>query len=203
MHLKQTYCFINTTQLAENYNKMTAPINFQDPIEPMFKQIEDVLCYANAGMKPYMVAQYVNIAFLCIHNTGAIPDACREWKRRTPVNQIWADFRREFTRAQREQCMIYSTSRGPDYYTANVAEHYVHITLTADGVFVTAMANLATATSNDRETVATSNKAIATLTEQLKSKDMLVSPKKLNSNALWAGTPLLCPLCLLHQLKPM
>jgi hypothetical protein len=32
VHLKQTYGFINPTQLAENYNKMTAPINFQDPI---------------------------------------------------------------------------------------------------------------------------------------------------------------------------
>jgi hypothetical protein len=32
MHLKQTYGLINPTQLAKNYNKMTAPINFQDPI---------------------------------------------------------------------------------------------------------------------------------------------------------------------------
>jgi hypothetical protein len=39
MHLKQTYGFINPTQLADNYNKMTAPINFQDPIETLFKQI--------------------------------------------------------------------------------------------------------------------------------------------------------------------
>jgi hypothetical protein len=28
MHLKQTYGFINPTHLAENYNKMKAPINF-------------------------------------------------------------------------------------------------------------------------------------------------------------------------------
>jgi hypothetical protein len=28
MHLKQTYGFINPIQLTENYNKMTAPINF-------------------------------------------------------------------------------------------------------------------------------------------------------------------------------
>jgi hypothetical protein len=41
MHLKQTYGFINPTQLAENYNNMTAPINFQDSIETLFKQIED------------------------------------------------------------------------------------------------------------------------------------------------------------------
>jgi hypothetical protein len=38
MHLKQTYGFINPTQLAENYNKMTAPINFQDHIETIFKK---------------------------------------------------------------------------------------------------------------------------------------------------------------------
>jgi hypothetical protein len=39
MHFKYTYGFINPTQLAENYNKMTALINFQDPIETLFKQI--------------------------------------------------------------------------------------------------------------------------------------------------------------------
>jgi hypothetical protein len=50
MHLKQTYGFINPTQLAENYNKITAPINFQDPIETLFKKIEDGVRYANAGM---------------------------------------------------------------------------------------------------------------------------------------------------------
>jgi hypothetical protein len=57
MHLKQTYGFINPTQLAENYNNMTARINFQDLIETLFKQIEDGLHYANAGMQPYMESQ--------------------------------------------------------------------------------------------------------------------------------------------------
>jgi hypothetical protein len=47
-------------------------------------------------MQPYIEAQYVNIAFLLILKTGAIPDVCRDWKRLTPVNQAWADFRREF-----------------------------------------------------------------------------------------------------------
>jgi 2-keto-4-pentenoate hydratase len=42
----------------------------------------------------------------------------------------------------------------------------------ANTVFVTATANLATATSADRETVATLTQAIATLTDQLKVKDI-------------------------------
>jgi hypothetical protein len=37
MHLKQKYGLINPMHLAENYNKMMAPINFQDPIETLFK----------------------------------------------------------------------------------------------------------------------------------------------------------------------
>jgi hypothetical protein len=57
MRLKQTYGFLNPTQLAENYNKMKAPINFQDPIETLLKQIEDGVRYANTGMQPYMEAQ--------------------------------------------------------------------------------------------------------------------------------------------------
>jgi hypothetical protein len=78
MHLKHTYGFINPTQLAENTNKMTAPINFQDPIQTLLKQIEDGVRYTNAGAQPYMEAQYVNIAFLLILNTGAILDAFRD-----------------------------------------------------------------------------------------------------------------------------
>jgi hypothetical protein len=172
MHLKQTYGFINPTQLAYNYNKMTAPINFQDPIETLFKHIEDGVLYANTDMQPYMEEQYVNITFLLIINTDAIHDACREWQRRTPVNQTWDDFRREFTRAQRKQLIISSTASGAGYHTANVVEHYGQKSLPADSGCVTAMANLATATSSDCKTVATLTKAVAILTEQLKAKDI-------------------------------
>jgi hypothetical protein len=132
MHLKQTCGFINPTQLTENYNKMTAPINFQDPIETLFKQIEDGVRYANAGTQQYMEAHYVNIAFLLILNTGAIPYACRDWQRRTPMNQTWADFRREFARAQREQIIISSSASRAGYHTENVAEHYEQTPAPAD-----------------------------------------------------------------------
>jgi hypothetical protein len=41
----------------------------------LLKKIEDGVRYANAGMQPYMEAQYVNIAFPYILNTGAVPGA--------------------------------------------------------------------------------------------------------------------------------
>jgi hypothetical protein len=147
VHLKSTYGFIKPTKLADNENKITASINFQDPIETLFKQIEDGVKYDNSGMQPYTEAHYVNIAFMLILNTGASHKACREWQRRTPVNQTWADFRREFARFQREQCIISNTASGAGYHTENVAEHYLQTALPSDGGFVTAMANLATSTS--------------------------------------------------------
>jgi hypothetical protein len=142
MHLKKTYGFINPTHIAENYNKITAPINFQDPLETLLTNIEDGVWYANTGMQPHTDAHYVNIAFLLIPNTGAVPEACRDWQHRTPVNKFWGDFRRKFTRAQRKQHIIASPDISAGYHTANVAEHYVHDQLPADVGFVTAMANL-------------------------------------------------------------
>jgi hypothetical protein len=117
-----------------------------------------------------MEAQYVNIAFLLILDTGAMADACRDWQPRTSVNQSWAGFWREFARAQRENRIISITASGASYHTDNVAEHYGHNSLPVDSGFVTAMANLNTSTSSDRETVATFTKEFATLIEKLEHK---------------------------------
>jgi hypothetical protein len=88
------------------------------------------------------------------------------------MNQTWADFRREFSWSQIEQRIISSTTSGAGYHTANVVEHYEHTPAPADIEFVTAMANLATAIYVDCETVATLTREIATVTDQLKAKDI-------------------------------
>jgi hypothetical protein len=67
---------------------------------------------------------------------------------------------------------ISSTASGAGCHTSNVAEHYGPNSLPADIGFVTAVANFATATSADLETVATLTKVFATLTDQLKAKDI-------------------------------
>jgi hypothetical protein len=151
---------------------MTAPINFQDPIETLFKKIEEGGRYANSGLQPYMEAQYFNIALLLILNTGSIPDGCRDWQRRTPADQTWADFLREFYRTPREQRIIPSTASGAGYHTANIAEHHEPTPMPANAGFVITIANLSTTTSADRETVATLTREIATLADQLKAKDI-------------------------------
>jgi hypothetical protein len=51
-HLRTTYDSITPIHLADNCTKMTMSISFQDPNETLFKQIEDGVRCANAGMQP-------------------------------------------------------------------------------------------------------------------------------------------------------
>jgi hypothetical protein len=64
------------------------------------------------------------------------------------------------------------------YGTLNVAEHSVHRQLPSGGGFVTAMANLATTTSADCETVAAITKTSATLTDQLATREVWAKSKE-------------------------
>jgi hypothetical protein len=77
---------------------------------------------------------------------------------------------------------------GAGYHTANVAEHYVHVQLPADGGFVTVMENLATTTSTERETVSTLTKTIATLTDQLAANDIRAKAKDAEIKCLLGGS---------------
>jgi hypothetical protein len=134
-----------------------------------------------------MESQYVNIAFILILNAGAVTDASRDWQRHLPVNQTWADSRREFARDQSEQRIISSTDSGAGYHIVNVAKHYVQSQLPADGGFITYMTNLDTANSADRETVVTMTKVSATLTDQMAAKYIWTKSKETEIKRLYDG----------------
>jgi uncharacterized membrane protein YfcA len=68
-----------------------------------------------------------------------------------------------------------------------VAEYYVKTALPADGVVVTAISNLATATSADRETVAVLTNIIATLTDQLAATYIWGKAKEAEIKCLVSG----------------
>jgi hypothetical protein len=89
LHLGATYGHITPAELASNCNPMITPYDMQDPVETLFYQIDKGVHLAEAGQHPYNDAQYVNIAFILIFNTGSLPEAIREWQRRTLANQTW------------------------------------------------------------------------------------------------------------------
>jgi hypothetical protein len=70
----------------------------------------------------------------------------------------------------------------------------VQKTLPADGGFLTAMANLAIATSADRETVATLNNAIATFTDKLKATYIWAKSQEAELKLLLGGRATTAPI---------
>jgi hypothetical protein len=65
------------TELTQNYKRLHAPYNHNQPIETLFQQIQDAHAFAVAGGKPYGAAMIVNVAYTLVFNTGMFPDACR------------------------------------------------------------------------------------------------------------------------------
>jgi hypothetical protein len=185
-YIIHTYSRIDPTQLADFYTKMTRPYDLQDPIETLFTQIDDRVRYALAGGKPYGEAHYVNIAFLLILSTHSLPLACAEWQRQVPNMQTWPLFKAFFTEAHRENCVISQTALRSGYHTANmvtqipsgqfescdVSRHYIQPNDVPDANPDTtaALASLATATGDNRATVAAFTKSLVELTAVTKAQ---------------------------------
>jgi hypothetical protein len=73
---------IAPTDLTQNYERLNAPYDPNQPIEMLFQQTQDARAFAVAGGHPYGAAMIVNVAYTLVFNTGLFPDACRAWQSR-------------------------------------------------------------------------------------------------------------------------
>jgi hypothetical protein len=78
-HLLTYYDMITPTELTQNYKRLNAPYDPNQPIETLLQQIQDTRAFAVAGGHPYGAAMIVNVAYILVFNTGLFPDACRAW----------------------------------------------------------------------------------------------------------------------------
>jgi hypothetical protein len=76
-HLLAYYAMIAPTELTQNYERLNAPYDPNQPIETLFQQIQDARAFAVAGGQPYGATMIVNVAYTLVFNTGLFPDACR------------------------------------------------------------------------------------------------------------------------------
>jgi hypothetical protein len=81
-HLLTYYAMITPTELAQNYKRLNAPYDPNQPIETLFQQIQDARSFVVAGRQPYGAAMIVNVAYTLLFNAGFFPDACRAWQSR-------------------------------------------------------------------------------------------------------------------------
>jgi hypothetical protein len=171
-HLYDRYGSITAHDLDENDKHFRTDYDPSQPIETLYKQLDDAMLYADAGHQAYTANQITNNAYNLVARTGLFKRACRDWRASDTANKTWANFKIAFTAAwlenQEDEAI---TTQGQGYHPAN----HVNAADTWANETADAFANLASATAADRSTIASLVATTQDLTTQLATKDTLIN----------------------------
>jgi hypothetical protein len=78
-HLFETYGNITAVDLEVNLEHMRCPWDPHQPVESLFKQIQDCTDYSEAGGVPIGPSQQINVGYAKIFAIGQFMSACRRW----------------------------------------------------------------------------------------------------------------------------
>jgi hypothetical protein len=138
----------------------------QQPVETLFKQIQDCADYSEAGGVLIGHPQQINVGYATIFATGHFMSACRRWNEKPSAEKTWTQFKSHFAAAHRQHKQMKGESAATaGYHSANAA-----VTQNEDQMAeatIGALANLATATAVDRGVVAALTQANSRLAKQL------------------------------------
>jgi hypothetical protein len=164
------------TKLTQNYERLNAPYDPNQPIETLFQQIQDARAFAVAGGQPYGAAMIVNVAYTLVFNTGVFPDACRDWQSRAIAGKTWAQFKLDVATAHREFRLTNQTAQQSGFHSENMIIEKGREEKMQGAI--DAIAQLATATASDRGTVTTLTTTNAKLATQLEVAQAQIAQNK-------------------------
>jgi hypothetical protein len=161
-----TYGNITTVDLENNFEHMRRAWYPQQPIESLFKQIQDCADYSEAGSVLIGHPQKINVGYANIFATGHFMSACRRWNEKPLADKTWAQFKAHFSAAHHQHKQMQGESAATAWY------HYANASVgqTEDQIAeatIGALANLATATAAVRGVVATLMETNVRLVKQL------------------------------------
>jgi hypothetical protein len=165
-HLFETYGNITAVDLDINFEHMRRAWDPQQPVETLFKQIQDCANYSEAGGVLVGHPQQINVGYAKIFATGHFMIACRRWNEKPTAEKTWTHFKSHFAAARCQHKQMQGESAATAvYHSANAAvtqnkDHMAEATIGA-------LANMATATAADRGVVAALTQANSRLAKQL------------------------------------
>jgi hypothetical protein len=165
-HLFGTYSNITAVDLEINFEHMHRAWDPQQPVESLFKQIQDCADYSEAGGVPIGHPQQINIGYAKIFATGHFMSARRRWNEKPLADKTWAQFKAHFSAAHRQHKQMQGESSATAGYHAANADVQQNEDQMAEAT-IGAISNLATATAAYRGVVATLTEANARLVKQL------------------------------------
>jgi hypothetical protein len=101
-HLFSTYVNITAVDLEINFEHMRRAWDPQQPVEALFKQIQDCADYSEAGGVLIGHPQQINVGYAKIFATGHFMSACRRWNEKHAIEKTWTQFKSHFAAAHRQ-----------------------------------------------------------------------------------------------------
>jgi hypothetical protein len=164
-HLFETYGKITAVDLEINFEHMRRAWDPQQPVESLFKQIQDCANYSEAGGVLIGHPKQINVGYEKIA-TGHFMGACRRWNEKHAIEKTWTQFKSHFAAAHRQHKQMQGESAATaGYHSTNAA--VTHNDDQMSEATIGALANLATATAADRGVVAALTQANSRLAKQL------------------------------------
>jgi hypothetical protein len=101
-HLFETYGNITAADLEINFEHMRRAWDPQQPVETLFKQIQDCAEYSEAGGVLIGDLQQINVGYTKIFATCHFMSACRRWNEKPTAEKVWTQFKSHFAGAHRQ-----------------------------------------------------------------------------------------------------
>jgi hypothetical protein len=165
-HLFETYGNITAFDFEINFEHMRRAWDPQQPVETLFKQIQDCADYSEADGVIIGHPQHINVGYAKIFATCHFMSACRRWNEKPTADKTWTQFKSHFAAAHRQHKKMQGESAATaGYHSANsaVTQNEDHMAEATIG----ALANLATAAAADRGVVAALTQANSRLAKKL------------------------------------
>ena len=146
---------------------MNSPYDPSDPPAILFTQIQEAEYYAAHSKTPFSDGKLSDAAYNLVFQKGVFSEEWKQWRQRTPpLTKTWSDFQIWLTEEHQECCedqKLTVQHRKNHENSTYIEEHLGNQERTIE-----AIANLATATSSDRNTEAQLKNTIAQLKKDLK-----------------------------------
>jgi hypothetical protein len=121
-HFFETYGNITPVDLEINFEHMRRAWDPQQPVETLFKQIQDCTDYSEAGGVLIGHPQQINVGYATIFATGHFMSACRRWNEKPAAEKTSTHFKSHFAAAHRHHKQMQGESAATAaYHSANAA----------------------------------------------------------------------------------
>jgi hypothetical protein len=105
-HLFETYIKISEEELEINFKHLRRAWDPQQPVETLFKKIQECADYSDAGDVPIGPSQQINVGNSEIFATGHFMSACRRWIEKPAAEKTWTHFKSHFAAAHRQHNLM-------------------------------------------------------------------------------------------------